>query len=103
MKPLIRPFLFVLSVLVLASCASVKQTEDRGGEGGAAIELSAEAANGKVTLQWEAVPGADSYNVYMSTSPGTSKRNFDARRSTSSTSFTWKGLTNGEKYYFAVT
>ncbi len=69
----------------------------------AQLEIRADSGNEEVTIQWETIPGADSYSIYMSISPGASKRTFDARKSTTSNSFTWSGLRNGKTYYFIVT
>ncbi len=60
--------------------------------------LKAAAGNGKVTLTWDKVDGATNYAVLMKsgsawTTLGTSGKN---------TAYTATGLTNGQKYYFAV-
>ena len=64
----------------------------------APANLKAAAGNGKVTLTWDAVDGATNYAVLMKsgsawTTLGTSGKN---------TAYTATGLTNGQKYYFAV-
>ena len=64
----------------------------------APANLKAAAGNGRVTLTWDAVDGATNYAVLMKsgsawTTPGTSGKN---------TAYTATGLTNGQKYYFAV-
>ncbi len=65
--------------------------------------IRAEAGDGEITIMWDSVAGADSYNIYMNSAPGASRKNFDARKSTTSNSYTWTGLNNGATYYFAVT
>jgi len=65
--------------------------------------IRAEAGNGEVLLSWESTAGADSYSIYMSTSPGVSKSNFEAWQTTTSTFYKWSGLDNGTPYYFVVT
>jgi outer membrane lipoprotein-sorting protein len=103
MKKIMKPILLLLLVFLVNSCASVKQAEEPVSVTVSPTEVSAEAGNGKVTIRWNAVAGAESYSIYMSASPGTSKKNFDGRRSTTATSYSWAGLTNGTSYYFVVT
>jgi outer membrane lipoprotein-sorting protein len=103
MKIIMKPILLLLLVFFVNSCASVKQADESLSVTALPTDVSAEAGNGKVTIRWNGVSGADSYSVYMSLSPGTSKKNFDARKTTTSTSYSWTGLTNGTSYYFVVT
>jgi hypothetical protein len=77
--------------------------EPVGGKRLSEVKVTAEAGDGKVTLKWRSVAGADNYNIYMNGSPGASKKSFDARKATSSTSYEWKSLSNGNTYYFIVT
>jgi hypothetical protein len=77
--------------------------ETVGGKQLSEVKITAEAGNGKVTLKWRSVAGAENYNIYMNRSPGASKKNFDARKATSSTPYEWKSLSNGNTYYFVVT
>lgn len=56
----------------------------------------------QVTLTWENVPNATSYNVYWSNSPGVTKHN-GIKISTPKNSATIKGLKRGTTYYFVVT
>jgi fibronectin type 3 domain-containing protein/preprotein translocase subunit SecG len=64
-----------------------------------------EAANGTVALSWDMVTDAVEYNVYYSTSPITdiSASGVTNDDNTTSTTLTVDGLTDGTKYYFAVT
>lgn len=62
--------------------------------------LSATAGNGQVTLSWNTVSNATSYNVKRSTTSGS---NFTTIGSTGSTSFTDTTVTNGTTYYYVVT
>ncbi|MBU0730419.1 MAG: SUMF1/EgtB/PvdO family nonheme iron enzyme [Proteobacteria bacterium] len=65
-------------------------------------------ADGQVTVSWNAVSGATSYNLYQATEAGVTRDNFASKASgtmvsgvTSPTTRT--GLTNGTPYYFVVT
>ncbi len=65
--------------------------------------LSASAGDGQVVISWDSVSGASNYNIYMSTASGVSVSNYDGTFNSDSASYTWKGLTNLEIYYFVVT
>jgi len=58
------------------------------------------ALNGAACLTWDAVPGAKTYNIYISENG----RNFRRRinKSQQGTSIVVRNLVNGKKYYFAV-
>ena len=103
MKRVMDLTFILVSVLFVISCATVKQGEEPVSVTASPTGVSAEAGNGRVTLRWNGVAGAESYSIYMSASEGTSKKNFDGRRSTTATSYSWAGLTNGMTYYFVVT
>jgi outer membrane lipoprotein-sorting protein len=103
MKKIMDATLLWLFVLLVISCATVKQAEEPVRVAASPTEVSAESGNGRVTITWNGVAGAESYSIYMSGSEGTSKKNFDGRRSTTATSYTWAGLTNGTSYYFVLT
>ena len=106
MKKIMKPILLFLVVFFVSSCASVKQADEPVSVvsvTASPTEVGTEPGNGKVTIRWKGVPGADSYSVYMNLSPGASKKNFDARKTTTATSYLWTGLSNGTSYYFVVT
>jgi fibronectin type 3 domain-containing protein len=63
--------------------------------------LAATAGNGSVGLTWGASAGATSYSVYRGTAPGA--EGTTPIGTTTSTSFTSTGLTNGTAYYYKVT
>lgn len=71
--------------------------------------VTATPGNGSVTLSWNPVTGATSYNVYYSTNPNvapTSTSNLIGTLSQiglTNTSTTITGLTNGTLWYFIVT
>jgi lysophospholipase L1-like esterase len=59
-------------------------------------------ASGRVTLSWDEVPGAISYNIYLSTSPGVTKlRGYKIRDAINPITIT--DLEPGTTYYFIVT
>jgi predicted phage tail protein len=60
------------------------------------------AESGKITLSWNAIPGASSYNVYFSTSPGVTKLN-GFRIPNAANPITITDLEPGTTYYFIVT
>lgn len=64
-------------------------------------QLSAVGGDSKVTVAWDAVPGAVSYNLYWSeTSPVTTASN---KVTGAVAPYVHTGLTNGKLYYYAVT
>ncbi len=98
--------LFSLGTLLLSACGS--------GAGGPSAPPSLPAgvaampSNASVSVTWNPVSGATSYNVYMASAPGVTKGNYstlaDGVRYGGVTSpYTQTGLTNGTTYYFVVT
>jgi fibronectin type 3 domain-containing protein len=63
--------------------------------------LAGTAGNGSVGLTWNASAGATSYSIYRGTAPGA--EGGTAIGTSTSTSFTNTGLTNGTAYYYKVT
>jgi fibronectin type 3 domain-containing protein len=55
-----------------------------------------------VTLAWDSVPNATSYNIYWSDKPGVTRQN-GTKISNVKNPYKMKGLKKGEKYYFVVT
>jgi fibronectin type 3 domain-containing protein len=65
--------------------------------------LTATAGDAKVDLNWTAVSGATSYNVYRSTTSGTFTAADKVNNApVTASSFTSSGLTNGTQYFFIV-
>ncbi len=64
--------------------------------------VTATAADGTVTVQWQVVPGASSYNLYWSTSPGVSPSTGTAIQGVASP-YVHGGRTNGTAYHYVVT
>jgi YHS domain-containing protein len=58
--------------------------------------------SGKATLLWDEIPGATSYNVYVSSSPGVTKLSGSKIRNATNP-FTITQLKPGKTYYFVVT
>ena len=86
--------LFLLSVLILAFLA--------GCGGSANIPSASILTIGQVTLMWEDVPGAATYNLYLSTAPGVTVMN-SYRISDVTNPITITDLEPGNTYYFVVT
>ncbi len=63
--------------------------------------LVATAGNGSVALSWTASAGATSYSVYRGTAAG--GESSTAVGTSTTTSFTDSGLTNGTTYYYTIT
>ncbi len=69
--------------------------------------VSVVAGDGQITIRWDDVNGASSYNLYLSPLPCVTKTNLSSltdwrkRRATSSP-FTFAELTNGKRYYVVV-
>lgn len=88
-------FYFILSLWVILSLTGCnRNTKD--------IQSASYLVSGEATLFWNDIPGATSYNVYVSTSPGVTKLNgFKIRNVKSPFKFTQ--LEPGKTYYFVVT
>lgn len=63
---------------------------------------SATAGNGQITISWNAVTGATSYNIYWSTTSGVTKTS-GTKISNATSPYTHTGRTNGTTYYYIVT
>ena len=79
---------FLLAITSLSACSEN-------------IPPASNLVSGEVTLSWNEVPNAISYNVYGSTSPGVTKRNGE-KISNVKNPHTIKGLKPGT-YFFVVT
>jgi hypothetical protein len=67
---------------------------------------TAQASNlgsGEVTLLWNKIPGATSYNIYLSKSPGVTKLSGSKIPNVTLNTFKITQLEPGETYYFVVT
>jgi fibronectin type 3 domain-containing protein len=63
--------------------------------------LTATSGNGSITLNWTAVAGAASYNVYQGASAG-AEGTTPVATGVTGASYTVSGLSNGTTYYFVV-
>jgi outer membrane protein OmpA-like peptidoglycan-associated protein len=88
-------FYFSLSLWAAMSLSGCNQTSKN-------IPPANAMLSGKVTLLWKEIPGATSYNVYMSDSPGVTKTSGDKIPSAANP-FKITQLEPGKTYYFVVT
>jgi len=65
-------------------------------------DIRATAGDGRITLSWNNFPGATSYSIYWSNSPGVTKST-GTRISGIVTPYIHSGLTNGIPYYYVIT
>ena len=84
-------YLFIWTIISLAGCG-----------GSADIPPASILTSGRVTLEWDVVPGAAAYNVYLSTSPGLTVLN-SYKISNATNPITITDLEPGTTYYFVVT
>ena len=77
-------------------------TPSSGTQPAAPASVDALQGNAQVTVSWAMVPGAVSYNLYWSTSPGVSPAN-GTKLANVTSPYTHTGLTNGTVYYYVVT
>ena len=82
--------------------AFVDVTISIGVSGLAPTGVSATAGIAQVTLAWNAVPGATSYNIYWSNSAGVTPSTGN-KISVVTNSYTHTALTQGAQYYYVVT
>jgi hypothetical protein len=65
--------------------------------------LTATAGDRQVSISWNSVSGATSYNIYWSTASGVTISTGTKIPSISNTSYSHTGLANGTTYYYVVT
>ncbi|MHB8728228.1 MAG: dockerin type I repeat-containing protein [Sulfuricaulis sp.] len=68
----------------------------------AGTSFSVVAGNGRNTISWSPVTGANSYNLYWSTAPGVTPAT-GTKIANATSAYTHTGLTNGTTYYYVVT
>ena len=64
--------------------------------------VAATAGDGQVSISWNSVSGATSYNIYWSTTTGITKTT-GTKISNATSPYTHTSLTNGTTYYYVVT
>jgi cellulose 1,4-beta-cellobiosidase len=98
-----------MALLPLAACAGSESNSPTGGIPGAVSQVTAAVNAGQVQLQWPAVSGALSYNVYMASESGVTRVNVATLNGNMThnglgTSFDHPaGLDADATYYFVVT
>jgi len=116
-KTLLPEVAFLLLIIGVAACGSSSSatygsTGSSTSTGSASLSapagVAATTGSGQVTISWNAVSGATSYNLYMAEQSGVTKANYSTKSGgmahTGVTSpFTHTGLTMGTTYYFIVT
>ena len=100
--------LIIIFCMVVVGCGNTK--DQKGATGGAAAGEPKTKPTVKtttpetrdVTLTWDDVPGATSYNIYWSDKPGVTKKN-GIKISNAKNPHKIAELKKGGKYYFVVT
>jgi len=89
------------SVSKKSATAPIKKTAAATKKSSQADQSSAPGTR-EVTLAWDNVPDASSYNIYWSDKPGVNRRN-GTKLGNAKNPHKLKGLVKGKKYYFVVT
>ncbi len=99
------PYFFAVSAVNAAgeSALSVERsaTPTATPPPGAPTNIRASAGDNQVTVSWDAVAGATSYNIYYGTTTGVTTASTKVTGATSPNAIT--GLLNGTTYFFVVT
>lgn len=80
----------------------VTQREKPAEKPAAPAGVTAVPGDGKLTIRWQAVAGAETYHIHWSTVPGLTGRNGEQIHGINSTEYELSGLQNGVGYYYAV-
>lgn len=106
----VRTFL-ATSLSILLLCLTLVGCGGGGDNGGGSSSvtvppvptgITATAGDKKVTVTWNSVSGATSYNIYYASTPGVTKTT-GAKIVNATSPYDVTGLTNGTSYYFVVT
>ncbi len=91
--------------IFLASCGKIS-----GREGQSSVRLLSSPSNvttvseaGKVTVKWNEVPGAGSYNIYFGNETGVDPAKAAKIGGVNGNAYEHKGLKNGAAYFYVVT
>ncbi len=99
--PFQLPLLLLAFVLALAAGCS-DDDDDGPAPLAAPANLTLTAGDGTVTLDWEAVAGADSYCIYWDTEHGVTEQAQNRFENHEQNQYTVSGLENGQHYVFRV-
>ncbi|MRR06894.1 MAG: hypothetical protein EG828_08105 [Deltaproteobacteria bacterium] len=106
MKGILRFFALPLILLAfgisLNGCGGGSSSSDDAVIPGIPSNVSATPGDTKVTVSWNAVPGASSYTIYYAETSDV-MNNVNANKISATNSCVIDGLTNGTRYYFVVT
>jgi predicted phage tail protein len=91
-------FVCVFEIIALSGCYDSRQAKAPASKPG----MVDNSKSGQVTLKWNNVHNATSYNVYYSKFPGVNKNN-GRKISNAANSITITDLEPGTTYYFVVT
>lgn len=102
------PIFFLITALSLYACGRGGHKSGGGVIPSAPTGVAVTAFSGGVTVGWDPVDGATSYNIYMASSPGVTKASYQTlpageRNSVAASPFTHTDLGDGTTYYFVVT
>jgi kexin len=92
----------LFAVLVVMGCGGGGGTDSPPAPPATPVSLTVIPRDGYVTLSWNAVSGATSYNLYWSTTSGVTKTN-GTKITSASPSLNHSGLVNSTAYYYVVT
>jgi fibronectin type 3 domain-containing protein len=95
-----RNFLVILAVLMTVSLAGCGSTDDLPDAPG---NLTATAGASMVTLDWDDVGDATSYNVYRSLSTGALSSKVLLASALTASAYSDTNVTSGTTYYYQVT
>lgn len=103
----LAPLLLTLAfALIGAGCSGGGSNEDNGGGLEAPASptgLEATSQDGAISLDWDAVGGADTYRLYRSTSSGTGTSGNPQDTGIGPTDYVDDTAENGTTYYYVVT
>lgn len=102
------PIFFLIAALSLYACGRGGHKSGGGVVPSAPTGVAVTAFSGGVTVGWDPVDGATSYNIYMASSSGVTKASYQTlpageRNSVAASPFTHTDLSDGTTYYFVVT
>jgi len=102
-RPLQSLFLAVLLVGLGAGGMGCTGAGSNGGQVSAPSNLAATSGDSEISLNWEAVDRAETYNVYRSTSSTDDTDSNPIESGVSSPNYTDTTVENGTAYYYRVT